>query len=225
MSIDATTHVFVRQLGLQPYEQVWRQMKAFTDARTEHTVDEIWLLQHEPVFTLGQAGKAEHLLAPGDIPVIKSDRGGQVTYHGPGQLIAYLMINLRRRGLGVRRLVTLIEQALIDLLAELGVEAQTRDKAPGVYVKNHKIASLGLRVRNHCTFHGLSLNMAMDLTPFSRINVCGYEGLQVIQLSDLVADVNEALVGELLMTHLKHRLGYTQHQTLSGWSEETNVGS
>jgi len=154
MSIDAESHVVVRRLGVLPYEQVWQRMQDFTDTRTEHTADEIWLLQHEPVFTLGQAGKTEHLLAPGDIPVIKSDRGGQVTYHGPGQLIAYLMINLRRRGLGVRRLVTQIEQALIGLLGELGIEAQVRDKAPGVYVENQKIASLGLRVRKHCTFHG-----------------------------------------------------------------------
>ena len=171
------------------------------------------------MFTLGQAGKTQHLLAPGDIPVIKSDRGGQVTYHGPGQLIAYLMINLRHRGLGVRRLVTQIEQALIGLLAELGIEAQLRDKAPGVYVKNHKIASLGLRVRKSCTFHGLSLNMAMDLGPFSRINVCGYEGLQVTRLSDLLAEVNEAQVRTLLVEQLKTRLGYTQHQILSDWSE------
>ena len=225
MSIDADNHVIVRSLGLQPYEQTWQRMKAFTDARTDNTIDEIWLLQHAPVFTLGQAGKAEHLLSPGDIPIIKSDRGGQVTYHGPGQLIAYLMINLRRRGLGVRNLVTQIEKALIGLLAELGVDAQVRDKAPGVYVNNQKIASLGLRVRKNCTFHGLSLNMAMDLSPFSRINVCGYEGLQVTQLSDLLSDVNEEQVNELLIDHLKNRLGYTQYQTLSGWSEETNVGN
>jgi len=225
MSIDADNHVIVRSLGLQPYEQVWLRMKAFTDARTDNTIDEIWLLQHEPVFTLGQAGKAEHLLRPGDIPIIKSDRGGQVTYHGPGQLIAYLMINLRRRGLGVRNLVTQIEQALIGLLAELGIDAQVRDKAPGVYVANKKVASLGLRVRKNCTFHGLSLNMAMDLSPFSRINVCGHEGLQVTQLSELLSDVNEEQVNELLIDHLKNRLGYTQHQTLSGWSEESNVGN
>jgi len=210
---------------LLPYEQVWQQMKAFTETRTQHTPDEIWLLQHEPVFTLGQAGKTEHLLAPGDIPVIKSDRGGQVTYHGPGQLIAYLMINLRRRDLGVRRLVTQIEQALIGLLEELGIEAQVRDKAPGVYVKNHKIASLGLRVRKNCTFHGLSLNMTMDLTPFSRINVCGYEGLQVTQLSNLLADVNETRVSEMLIKHLKNQLGYSQHRTLPDWSEDTNAGN
>ncbi|MEH6358537.1 MAG: lipoyl(octanoyl) transferase LipB [Pseudomonadales bacterium] len=218
MNTDADNHVIVRSLGLQPYEQVWQRMKAFTDARSDTTTDEIWLLQHEPVFTLGQAGKAEHLLSPGDIPIIKSDRGGQVTYHGPGQLIGYLMINLRRRGLGVRKLVTEIEQALIGLLAELGIDAQVRDKAPGVYVANKKIASLGLRVRKNCTFHGLSLNMAMDLSPFSRINVCGYEGLQVTQLSDLLSDVNEVLISELLIKHLENRLGYTQHQTLSGWS-------
>ena len=225
MNIDADNHVIVRSLGLQPYEQVWQRMKDFTDARTASSIDEIWLLQHESVFTLGQAGKVEHLLSPGNIPIIKSDRGGQVTYHGPGQLIAYLMINLRRRGLGVRNLVTQIEKALMGLLAELGVDAQVRDKAPGVYVNNQKIASLGLRVRKNCTFHGLSLNMAMDLSPFSRINVCGYEGLQVTQLSDLLSEVNAEQVNELLIDHLKNRLGYTQHQTLYGWSEETNVGN
>ena len=208
MSTHAATQVVIKQLGLQPYEQVWQQMQAFTDARDADTVDEIWLLQHEPVFTLGQAGKREHLLAPGDIPVVKSDRGGQVTYHGPGQLIAYLMIDLRRRELGVRRLVTQIELALIDLLAELGINAQTRDKAPGVYVNEHKIASLGLRVRKSCTYHGLSLNMDMDLEPFLRINVCGYEGLQVTRLSDFVALVDEAQVSERLVNHLKNRLGY-----------------
>jgi len=208
MSIHAATQVRVKQLGLQPYQQVWQQMQAFTDARDADTVDEIWLLQHEPVFTLGQAGKREHLLAPGDIPIVKSDRGGQVTYHGPGQLIAYLMIDLRRRELGVRRLVRQIELALIDLLTDLGINAQTQDKAPGVYVNEHKIASLGLRVRKNCTYHGLSLNMDMDLEPFSRINVCGYEGLQVTRLSDFVAHVDEAQVCERLVNHLKNRLGY-----------------
>jgi len=209
MTTHAATQVLVKQLGLQPYEQVWQQMQAFTDARDADTVDEIWLLQHEPVFTLGQAGKREHLLAPGDIPIIKSDRGGQVTYHGPGQLIAYLMIDLRRRELGVRRLVAQIELALIDLLAEFGINAQTRDKAPGVYVNEHKIASLGLRVRKNCTYHGLSLNMDMDLEPFLRINVCGYEGLQVTRLSNFVAHVDEAQVCERLVNHLKNRLGYS----------------
>jgi len=208
MGEHAADQVLVKQLGLQPYERVWQRMQAFTNARDADTVDEIWLLQHEPVFTLGQAGKREHLLAPGEIPVVKSDRGGQVTYHGPGQLIAYLMIDLRRRGLGVRGLVTQIELALIDLLAEFGVNAQTRDKAPGVYVNEHKIASLGLRVRKSCTYHGLSLNMDMDLEPFSRINVCGYEGLQVTRLSNFVAQVDKAQVCERLINHLKNRLGY-----------------
>lgn len=223
-STDAASHVIIRQLGLQPYQLVWDRMRAFTETRTEQTTDEIWLLQHEPVFTLGQAGKDCHLLQPGDIPVIKSDRGGQVTYHGPGQLIAYLLINLRRRELGVKRLVTELEQVLIELLAELGIEAHRRDKAPGVYVENRKIASLGLRVRKHCSFHGLSLNMAMELAPFSRINVCGYEGLQVTQLSDLLAKGNDTEVSEkrvtaLMIEHLKTRLGYSGHTALFGWSE------
>lgn len=210
MSASQSSSVRVRQLGLLPYEQVWQRMQAFTDTRTENTTDEIWLLQHEAVFTLGQAGKKEHLLAPGDIPIIQSDCGGQVTYHGPGQLIAYLMVDLRRRDLGIRRLVRQIEQALIGLLAELGIEGQLLEKAPGVYVNGHKIASLGLRVRKSCTYHGLSLNMNMDMSPFSRINVCGYEGLQVTQLNDYVVALDEAQVCGLLVQQLKHHLDYTQ---------------
>ena len=193
-------------------------MKSFTDERDSHTSDEIWLLQHEPVFTLGQAGKTCHLLNPGDIPVIKSDRGGQVTYHGPGQLIAYLLLDLRGRGMGIKRLVTEIEEVLIELLAGLGINAKRRDKAPGVYVNEQKIASLGLRVRNNCTFHGLSLNLAMDLAPFARINVCGYEGLEVTQISDLIADVKQTQVTELLCIHLINRLGYASHETRQDWS-------
>jgi len=190
-------------------------MKAFTDARDESTIDEIWLLQHEPVYTQGQAGKAEHLLSAGDIPVVKSDRGGQVTYHGPGQLIVYLMIDLRRRNLGVRRLVTQIELALIDLLAEFGVIGRTRDKAPGVYINDDKIASLGLRVRKSCTYHGLSLNLDMDLSPFAGINVCGYEGLQVTQLGDLVSKIDEVQVRELLLKQLINHLGYSEIECVS----------
>jgi lipoyl(octanoyl) transferase len=213
MNTDISNAVVVRQLGMQPYDQVWRQMQAFTDERTVGTADEIWVLQHPPVFTLGQAGKTEHLLAPGDIPVIKSDRGGQVTYHGPGQVIVYLMVDLNRRGLGVRRLVTELEQALIELLASLGIVGHRRDKAPGIYVNDKKIASLGLRVRNRCTFHGLSLNVAMDLAPFSRINVCGYQGLQVTQLSDLLASIDQQQISTLLIEQLKVHLGYIHCET------------
>ncbi|EGG98398.1 Octanoate-[acyl-carrier-protein]-protein-N-octanoyltransferase [gamma proteobacterium IMCC2047] len=185
-------------------------MKDFTDTRDAGTCDEVWLLQHEPVYTQGQAGKPEHLLSDNGIPVVKSDRGGQITYHGPGQLIAYLLIDLRRRGLGVRQLVTLIEQAVIALLAEVGVTANTRDKAPGVYVNEQKIASLGLRVRKNCTYHGLSLNLDMDLAPFAGINVCGYQGLQVTRLSDLISEVDERKVRLDLIAHLVERLGYSE---------------
>lgn len=218
MLSDSPNQVVIRQLGLQPYQAVWQRMKDFTEARDENTRDEIWFLEHEPVFTLGQAGKTCHLLNPGDIPVIKTDRGGQVTYHGPGQLIVYLLIDLRNRGLGIKGLVTEIEAVLIALLAELGVMAERRDKAPGVYVAGKKIASLGLRVRKNCAFHGLSLNMDMDLAPFSRINVCGYEGLEVTQIHDLAPNVDQSRVVELLQKHLINRLGYSGQETLQGWS-------
>ena len=157
-------------------------MSAFTDARGSQTRDELWLVEHDPVFTLGQAGKPEHLLAPGDIPVIHVDRGGQVTYHGPGQLVAYPLLDLRRLKIGVRELVHRIEQAAIDTLSAWGIDGERRDGAPGIYVGGAKILALGLRVRRGCSFHGLALNIAMDLSPFSRINPCGYQGLQVTQV-------------------------------------------
>ena len=192
----------VRHLGRQPYVPVWRAMQAFTDARGPDTPDELWLVQHDPVFTLGQAGKPEHVLAPGDIPVINVDRGGQVTYHGPGQIVAYPLLDLRRLKIGVRELVRRIEQSIIDTLAEWNVVAVRRDGAPGVYVGEAKIAALGLRVRRGCTFHGLAFNIAMDLAPFRRINPCGYAGLLVTQLLDLggpsrLADVEDVLIVEL----------------------------
>ena len=191
----------IRRLGRQPYEATWRAMSAFTDSRGADTPDELWLLEHDPVFTLGQAGKMEHVLAPGDIPVIPVDRGGQVTYHGPGQIVGYPLIDLRRAGVGVRELVRRIEQALIDTLAHWNVTAVRREGAPGVYVGEAKIAALGLRVRRGCSFHGLAFNVAMDLEPFQRINPCGYKGLAVTQLVDLadspqLADVEDALVEE-----------------------------
>lgn len=194
--------LLVRHLGRQPYEPVWRAMQAFTNARGPDTPDELWLVQHDPVFTLGQAGKPEHVLAPGDIPVINVDRGGQVTYHGPGQIVAYPLLDLRRLKIGVRELVRRIEQSIIDTLAEWNVVAVRRDGAPGVYVGEAKIAALGLRVRRGCTFHGLAFNIAMDLEPFRRINPCGYAGLSVTQLLDLggpsrLADVEDVLIVEL----------------------------
>ncbi|UZW76849.1 lipoyl(octanoyl) transferase LipB [Alkalimarinus sediminis] len=175
----------VRVLGVTEYTLAWEAMKAFTDGRDDSTTDEIWLLQHPPVFTQGQAGKAEHVLFPGDIPVVQVDRGGQVTYHGPGQLIAYIMVDIKRRNMGARALVSLIEQAIIDTLSLYGVEAAARKDAPGVYVGEAKIASLGLRIRKGRSFHGLSLNIDMDLEPFSRINPCGYQGMEIVQLKGL----------------------------------------
>ncbi len=174
--------------GLCEYEPCWQAMRDYTDQRDADSPDQLWLVQHPPVFTLGLAGKAEHLLAPGDIPVVKTDRGGQVTYHGPGQVVIYLLLDLRRQGFGIRALVNLIEQAVIDLLAKQGINALRRDGAPGVYVGDSKIAALGLRVRRGCSYHGLSLNVDMDLEPFSRINPCGYPGLKVTQTRALGLD-------------------------------------
>jgi len=191
----------VRRLGRQPYEPVWRAMSAFTDNRVADTVDELWVLEHDPVFTLGQAGKMEHVLIPGDIPVVPVDRGGQVTYHGPGQIVAYPLIDLRRVGVSVRELVNKIEQSIIDSLAHWQIQAVRLDGAPGVYVGAAKIAALGLRVRRGCSFHGLALDVNMDLEPFQRINPCGYKGLEVTQMVDCggpsrLADVEEVLIGE-----------------------------
>ncbi|WP_414649610.1 lipoyl(octanoyl) transferase LipB [Dyella sp.] len=176
-------------------------MSAFTDNRTADTTDELWVLEHDPVFTLGQAGKMEHVLAPGDIPVVPVDRGGQVTYHGPGQIVAYPLIDLRRAGVGVRELVNRIEQAIIDTLAHWNIEAVRREGAPGVYVADAKVAALGLRVRRGCSFHGLAFNVNMNLEPFHRINPCGYKGLAVTQVLDLggpsrLSDVEDVLIGE-----------------------------
>ncbi len=207
--MPSTGSLHVKQLGLRPYVDTWKLMREFTDHRNHRTPDQLWLLEHPPVFTLGQAGRPEHLLRPGEIPVVKTDRGGQVTYHGPGQLVAYLLLDLRRAGLGVRGLVTLLEQAVIDLLADNGISATARPDAPGVYVKEAKIASVGLRVRRGCSFHGLSLNLDMDLSPFERINPCGYPGLSVTQLSALVAAVDFHKVQQDLARHMARGLGYT----------------
>ena len=175
----------VRHLGLVDYEPTWRMMQAFTAARTADTPDEFWLLEHPPVYTQGQAGKAEHLLCATDIPVIRIDRGGQITYHGPGQLVMYTLVDLRRRGYGIRELVCRLEQAVIDVLAAKNIRGERMSGAPGVYVNGAKIAALGLRVKHGCTYHGLALNVDMDLTPFSAINPCGYPGLSVIHCRDL----------------------------------------
>jgi lipoyl(octanoyl) transferase len=196
----------VRRLGLQPYAPVYARMREFTLARDADTPDEIWLLEHPPVFTQGQAGKAEHLLMPGDIPVVQSDRGGQVTYHGPGQLVGYVLLDLHRLGYGIRSLVTRLEHAMVECLAGYGIGAAAQPDAPGVYVDGRKIASLGLRVRNGRTYHGLSLNVAMDLEPFARINPCGFAGLRMTQLSELGGPADVAQVARdlepLLLRHL-----------------------
>ncbi|HEY9198093.1 MAG TPA: lipoyl(octanoyl) transferase LipB [Gammaproteobacteria bacterium] len=197
----------VRHLGRADYEPTWRAMQSFTAARTDETPDELWFLEHPPVFTLGLNAKPEHLLNPGDIPLVQIDRGGQVTYHGPGQLIVYVLLDIARRHLGVQRLVQLMEQAVIDLLAEHGVAAQGRRDAPGVYVDGAKIAALGLRVKRGRTYHGLALNVDMDLEPFGRINPCGYPGMQVTQLHDLGISLGLDAVSECLQSHLVRLLG------------------
>lgn len=206
-----------RELGQVDYQPTWHAMQRFTDTRGVDTPDEIWLLEHSPVFTQGQAGKAEHVLFPGDIPVVQVDRGGQVTYHGPGQLVAYLLLDVRRSGIGVRELVSRIERSLIDLLASYGVSACAKPDAPGVYVDGAKIASLGLRIRNGRSFHGLALNVDMDLQPFQRINPCGYAGMAMTQLADQVAgpiDISE--VSARLREQLVKHLDYAQQQSLVG---------
>lgn len=177
--------LIVRQLGRQDYDPIWQKMHLFTNQRTAETADEIWLIEHNPVFTQGQAGKPEHILDPGTIPVVYSDRGGQVTYHGPGQIVMYFLIDLRRKKLGVRDLVTCIETLVINTLKQYGIESNARADAPGVYVSDKKICSLGLRIRKGCSFHGLALNVNMDLSPFQRINPCGYEGMEMTQVSQL----------------------------------------
>ena len=196
----------VRHLGRVDYQATWERMQQFTQQRTGETADELWFLQHPPVFTLGMAGRREHLLAPGNIPVISTDRGGQVTYHGPGQLVVYTLIDLRRAGLGVRDLVTALEQSVIHYAATLGITATARREAPGVYVAGRKLASVGIRIRRGCSYHGLALNVNMDLEPFERINPCGYAGLAMTQLADIaaVSDLSVAAAG--LQPHLRTAL-------------------
>lgn len=198
-----------RFLGLVEYETTWRAMQRFTAERTADTPDELWLVQHPPVFTQGQAGKPEHLLNLTDIPVVQIDRGGQITYHGPGQIIAYLLLDLRRQKLNVRELVRRMEQSVIDLLADHGVTAKGREEAPGVYVGPAKIASLGLKIRHGCCYHGLAFNVEMDLTPFHYINPCGYAGLRVTQARELgiatpLAELERQLADKLLVSLLRN---------------------
>jgi len=204
------SELVVRELGRQVYEPVWRAMQDFTNTRTESTPDEIWFCDHDSVFTLGLNTKPEHLLAPGDIPVIQIDRGGQVTYHGPGQLMIYPLIDLRRAGLGVRDLVTALEQRVVDLAADYGIEAASRCDAPGVYIDGVKLASVGLRIRRGSSFHGMALNVDVDLEPFSRINPCGFKDLQLTDLARLGADNDLAAVRDKLLPHLLRHLHLDQ---------------
>ena len=198
----------VKHFGVSEYMPVWREMQGFTERRSAEVEDELWLLEHQPVFTLGMNAKPEHLLACGDIPVIAVDRGGQVTYHGPGQMVAYIMMDLRRTGLGIRQLVEALEQSVIAWLAAQNVIAQARREAPGVYVDDAKIAALGLRVRRGCSYHGLAFNVDMDLEPFSRINPCGYQGLAVTQLSDLGVALSVDEVSAGWLPYLASQLDY-----------------
>jgi lipoyl(octanoyl) transferase len=196
----------IKRLGRIDYETAWHAMQTFTSERGPHTSDEIWLLEHPPVFTLGMAGKREHLLSDIGIPVIAIDRGGQITYHGPGQIVIYLLLDLKQRGYGVKELVRRMEQAIIDLLHDYRITATRLAGAPGVYVAGAKIAALGLRVRNGCTYHGLSLNVNMDLSPFQAINPCGYAGMQVTQINDLTAGFDLQIVAETLLAHLTRQI-------------------
>ncbi|WP_332671642.1 lipoyl(octanoyl) transferase LipB [Aromatoleum sp.] len=204
--VATANEVAVRRLGLVEYEPTWHAMRSFTDARDAATPDEVWLLQHPPVYTLGQAGRPEHLLRETGIPLVKIDRGGQITYHGPGQLVAYLLVDLHRRRLKVRELVQLMEQTVIDCVADYGLRAQRKDGAPGVYIDGAKIAALGLRVRNGRSYHGLALNVDVDLAPFSWINPCGYEGLETIRLKDFDVTDDVDRVGERLLGHFERLL-------------------
>lgn len=199
--------ITIRDLGRTDYEPVWRAMQQFTEARSEATGDEIWFTQHDPVFTLGLNASREHLLAPGDIPVVQIDRGGQVTYHGPGQLMIYPLIDLRRAGIGVRPLVTALEQSVVDLAADYGLEAASRCDAPGVYVDGVKLASVGLRIRRAASYHGMALNVDVDLEPFSRINPCGFSNLPVTDLARLGAERDLDAVRRRLLPHLLSHLG------------------
>jgi len=213
-SADNSPQLLVRHLGRQAYEPVWHAMQQFTDQRDSETADEIWLVEHEPVFTQGQAGKAEHILAAGDIPVVQVDRGGQVTYHGPGQLVVYFLLDLRRKKMGVRELVTAIENAVVDLLSGFGIQSAPRADAPGVYVADKKICSSGLRIRKGCSFHGLALNVNMDTSPFSRINPCGYAGMQVTQVAELGGPDDLQQVAEKIIGAIMRSLNYNQWQTV-----------
>ncbi len=207
-SEEGPSRLVVRHLGLRDYLPVVRTMQAFTEGRTPTTADEFWCLQHPPVFTQGLAGKPEHLLDAGNIPVVQTDRGGQITYHGPGQLVIYLLVDMRRAGLGPRAMVNLMEDAVVSLLAEYDIEGSSRPDAPGVYVGGAKIASLGLRIRRGCSYHGLSLNVDMDLRPFQRINPCGYPGLAMTQVSEMRPDCSVREIEQRILHNMVSRMAY-----------------
>lgn len=213
-------NLIIRQLGRADYVPVWEAMQAFTDSREEHTPDELWVVEHPPVFTQGQAGKEEHLLAPGDIPVVPVDRGGQVTYHGPGQLVVYFMVNIRRKKIGVRGLVNAIENTVVDSLAEYGIESAPRPDAPGVYIGENKVCSLGLRIRRGCSFHGLALNVNMDLNPFLRINPCGYAGMVMTQTADHNGPTTIAEAAQLITKHFAANMHYAEVATETGLAKD-----
>lgn len=209
----------IRWLGLQDYRSCWQAMRQFTDSRDAITPDEVWLVEHHPVFTQGQNGKTEHLLDPAPIPVVQTDRGGQITYHGPGQLMIYTLIDLKRKKLNVRELVTQLEQTVIQFLAALDIQAYAKPKAPGIYIGDKKICSIGLRVRHGCAYHGLAFNVKMDLQPFTKINPCGFPGLKMTQLSELSAQNNILETGRQLIKYLSTNLGYTGATFLADHSE------
>ncbi len=207
---SAPKTLIIRDLGLQEYEPIWQAMQTFTAERDESTADELWCLEHPPVFTMGLNGKKEHILNIKNIPVINIDRGGQITYHAPGQLVIYTLIDLKRLNLGVKDLVNTIENAIIQLLESYGIDAQGKENAPGVYVNGDKIAALGLRIKRNKSYHGLSLNIDMDLNPFQQINPCGYAGLKVTQIKDLKPELNSTNIKNDLIKHLSQLLGYNE---------------
>lgn len=213
------TKLIIRELGLQAYLPIWQAMQDFTNNRDADTADEIWLVEHQPVFTQGQAGKEEHLLMPGDIPVVKVDRGGQVTYHGPGQQMMYVLLNLKRNKLGVRTLVTALEECVVNMLKEYAINAYPKADAPGVYVDGKKICSIGLRIRKGCSFHGLALNVNMDLSPFQRINPCGYAGLEMIDCAQLNGPDTLSVAGTKLIDHLSSLLGIKNKEYREGFND------
>lgn len=213
------SQIVIRNFGLQDYEPVWRAMQDFTDQRSADTADEIWFCDHKPVYTLGVNAAREHLLAPGEIPVVQIDRGGQVTYHGPGQLMIYPLLDIRRAGVGVRALVTALEQSVVDLAAEFGITAASRCDAPGVYVAGVKLASIGLRIRRGASFHGMALNVDVDLEPFSRINPCGFENLEITDLNRLGAECDMSTARDRLLPLLLRHVGLENAELVAGSSK------